>query len=145
MWVTCRQKCGSAGSGNQQGSDLLVLGTGQYDNLRLSPEAAEFFARKGCEVHNPSSNHDRQMRRSSARRSSACARRATFVCYALPSDSPKFLEKILDGLAFGNPFARGLLARCLFAGSLQDNRGVGQPYHGDADFIGDDEIARMDR
>jgi hypothetical protein len=96
-------------------------------------------------VHNPSPNHGRQMRWSSARRSSACARRATFVCDALPSDPPKFLEKILDGLAFGNPFARGLLARCLFARSLQDGRGLGQPYHGDADFIGDDEIARMDR
>jgi hypothetical protein len=34
----------------EKGSDLLVLGTGQYDNVRLSPEAAEFFERKGCEV-----------------------------------------------------------------------------------------------
>ena len=34
----------------EKGSDLLILGTGQYDNLRLSPEAAEFFARKRCEV-----------------------------------------------------------------------------------------------
>ena len=34
----------------EKGSDLLVLGTGQYDNVRLSPEAAEFFARKGCRV-----------------------------------------------------------------------------------------------
>ena len=34
----------------ERGSDLLVLGTGQYDNVRLSPEAAEFFERKGCEV-----------------------------------------------------------------------------------------------
>lgn len=34
----------------EKGSDLLVLGTGQHDNLRLSPEAAEFFARKRCEV-----------------------------------------------------------------------------------------------
>ena len=34
----------------EKGSDLLVLGTGQYDNVRLSPEAAKFFERKGCEV-----------------------------------------------------------------------------------------------
>jgi len=34
----------------EKGSDLLVLGTGQYDNVRLSPEAAKFFARMGCEV-----------------------------------------------------------------------------------------------
>jgi len=34
----------------ENGSDLLVLGTGQYDNVRLSPEAAKFFARMGCEV-----------------------------------------------------------------------------------------------
>ncbi|HME70212.1 MAG TPA: MTH938/NDUFAF3 family protein [Myxococcota bacterium] len=34
----------------EKGSELLVLGTGQNDNVRLSPEAAAFFARKGCEV-----------------------------------------------------------------------------------------------
>jgi hypothetical protein len=34
----------------EKGSDLLILGTGQYYNLRLSPEAAEFFARERCEV-----------------------------------------------------------------------------------------------
>ena len=34
----------------EKGSDLLVLGTGQYDSVRLSPEAAKFFERKGCEV-----------------------------------------------------------------------------------------------
>lgn len=34
----------------QKGSPLLVVGTGQDGNLRLSPEAAEFFARKGCAV-----------------------------------------------------------------------------------------------
>ena len=34
----------------EKGSDLLVLGTGQYDNVRLSPGAADFFARKGCRV-----------------------------------------------------------------------------------------------
>jgi hypothetical protein len=30
----------------EKGSDLLVLGTGQYDNVRLSPEAAKFFERR---------------------------------------------------------------------------------------------------
>ena len=34
----------------EKGSDVLVLGTGQYDNLRLSPEAADFFARNSCRV-----------------------------------------------------------------------------------------------
>jgi len=34
----------------EKGSELLVLGTGQKDSVRLSPEAAAFFARKGCEV-----------------------------------------------------------------------------------------------
>ena len=34
----------------EKGSEVLVLGTGQNDNVRLSPEAAELFTRKGCEV-----------------------------------------------------------------------------------------------
>jgi hypothetical protein len=34
----------------EKGADLLILGTGQYDNLRLSPEAAQFFQRKDCKV-----------------------------------------------------------------------------------------------
>jgi hypothetical protein len=34
----------------EEGSSLLIVGTGQNGNLRLSPEAAEFFARKGCTV-----------------------------------------------------------------------------------------------
>jgi len=34
----------------EKGSRLLVLGTGQGGNLRLSPEAADFFEHKGCEV-----------------------------------------------------------------------------------------------
>ncbi|KAF0219954.1 MAG: hypothetical protein FD174_1678 [Geobacteraceae bacterium] len=34
----------------EKGSNLLIVGTGQDGNLRLSPEAAEFFARKGCAV-----------------------------------------------------------------------------------------------
>jgi hypothetical protein len=34
----------------EKGCEQLILGTGQYDNVRLSPEAAEFLDRKGCEV-----------------------------------------------------------------------------------------------
>ena len=34
----------------EKGCALLIVGTGQNGNLRLSPEAAEFFAGKGCEV-----------------------------------------------------------------------------------------------
>ncbi len=34
----------------EEGSSLLIVGTGQNGNLRLSPEAAEFFNRKGCAV-----------------------------------------------------------------------------------------------
>ncbi len=34
----------------EDGSKRLFLGTGQYDNVRLSPEAAKFFAKKGCTV-----------------------------------------------------------------------------------------------
>lgn len=34
----------------EKGSDLLIVGTGQNGNLRLSPEAAAFFADKGCKV-----------------------------------------------------------------------------------------------
>src|ERR1700756_2645862 len=34
----------------EKGSTLLIVGTGQSGNLRLSPEAAAFFAQKGCAV-----------------------------------------------------------------------------------------------
>ena len=34
----------------EKGCRLLVVGTGQDGNLRLSPEASEFFADKGCKV-----------------------------------------------------------------------------------------------
>ncbi|HMA11931.1 MAG TPA: MTH938/NDUFAF3 family protein [Steroidobacteraceae bacterium] len=34
----------------QKGCDTLVLGTGQYGNVTLSQEAAEFFERHGCRV-----------------------------------------------------------------------------------------------
>jgi hypothetical protein len=32
------------------GCDQLILGTGQYDNVRLSQGAADFLERKGCKV-----------------------------------------------------------------------------------------------
>jgi hypothetical protein len=34
----------------EKGCRLLIVGTGQNGNLRLSPEAADFFADKGCAV-----------------------------------------------------------------------------------------------
>src|SRR5512139_76448 len=34
----------------QKGCDTLVLGAGQYGNVRLSPEAAEFFKHHHCRV-----------------------------------------------------------------------------------------------
>ena len=34
----------------EKGCHLLIVGTGQNGNLHLSPEAAEFFAVKGCTV-----------------------------------------------------------------------------------------------
>jgi len=34
----------------EKGCRELILGTGQNGNVRLSPEAAEFFAKKRCEV-----------------------------------------------------------------------------------------------
>lgn len=34
----------------EKGGRQLILGTGQYDNVRLSPEAAAYLAKKGCEV-----------------------------------------------------------------------------------------------
>ncbi len=34
----------------EKGCHLLIVGTGQNDSLRLSPEAAEFFAGTGCTV-----------------------------------------------------------------------------------------------
>jgi hypothetical protein len=34
----------------EKGCDSLVLGAGQYGNVKLSPEAAEFFAQHDCRV-----------------------------------------------------------------------------------------------
>jgi len=32
------------------GADRLIVGAGQYGRVQLSPEAADFFTRKGCEI-----------------------------------------------------------------------------------------------
>lgn len=34
----------------EKGGKELILGTGQFDNVRLSKEAAEFFDKKGCKI-----------------------------------------------------------------------------------------------
>ncbi|MGB8365992.1 MAG: Mth938-like domain-containing protein [Rhizomicrobium sp.] len=34
----------------EKGSDLLIIGTGQEGNVRLSPEAESYLAKKGCKV-----------------------------------------------------------------------------------------------
>ena len=34
----------------EEGSDQLIIGTGQQGNVRLSPEASDYFENKGCEV-----------------------------------------------------------------------------------------------
>jgi hypothetical protein len=34
----------------EKGCDTLVLGAGQYGNVKLSPEAAEFFGKHHCRV-----------------------------------------------------------------------------------------------
>ena len=34
----------------EKGCDLLIIGTGQEDNVRLSPEAEAYFKKKGCKV-----------------------------------------------------------------------------------------------
>jgi hypothetical protein len=34
----------------QKGCEELILGTGQFDNVRLSPEAAEYLKKKDCPV-----------------------------------------------------------------------------------------------
>lgn len=33
-----------------EGAERLIVGTGQYDNVRLSEEAEEYFQKKGCSV-----------------------------------------------------------------------------------------------
>lgn len=34
----------------EDGCDLLIIGAGQYGNVRLSPEASAYFEKKGCRV-----------------------------------------------------------------------------------------------
>ena len=34
----------------EQGIERLIIGTGQYDNVRLSDEAADYFKRRHCRV-----------------------------------------------------------------------------------------------
>ena len=34
----------------EKGCDLIIIGSGQEGNVRLSPEAEDYFAKKGCEV-----------------------------------------------------------------------------------------------
>jgi hypothetical protein len=34
----------------QKGARRLIVGSGQYDNVRLSPEAKDYFKKKGCSV-----------------------------------------------------------------------------------------------
>lgn len=34
----------------ENGCDLLVIGTGQEGNVRLSPEAERYFAKKKCKI-----------------------------------------------------------------------------------------------
>ena len=34
----------------EDGSDLLIIGAGQEGNVRLSPEASDYFEKKGCAV-----------------------------------------------------------------------------------------------
>jgi hypothetical protein len=34
----------------ERGCDQVVIGSGQFGNVRLSPEAEAYFERKGCEV-----------------------------------------------------------------------------------------------
>jgi hypothetical protein len=36
--------------GNGEGAERLIIGSGQYGRVELSPEAAEYLARKRCEV-----------------------------------------------------------------------------------------------
>jgi hypothetical protein len=34
----------------QRGAKRLIIGSGQYNNVRLSPEAKDYFKKKGCSV-----------------------------------------------------------------------------------------------
>jgi hypothetical protein len=34
----------------EKGCEIVIVGTGQQDNVRLSPEASEYLSKKGCKV-----------------------------------------------------------------------------------------------
>jgi hypothetical protein len=34
----------------EDGCEILIVGTGQEDNVRLSPEATDYFKKKGCKI-----------------------------------------------------------------------------------------------
>jgi hypothetical protein len=34
----------------EDGCEIVIVGTGQQDNVRLSPEASEYLSKKGCKV-----------------------------------------------------------------------------------------------
>ena len=34
----------------ERGCTVLIIGTGQFDNVRLSPTAATYFEKKGCRI-----------------------------------------------------------------------------------------------
>ena len=53
----------------EKGCDQVVIGSGQMDNVRLSPEAEAYFEKKGCEVLlEPTPEAIRTFNRSRARR-----------------------------------------------------------------------------
>lgn len=52
----------------EKGCDQLIVGTGQEGNVRLSPEAAAYFDKKGCKVLlQPTQEAIRSFNRSSGR------------------------------------------------------------------------------
>jgi hypothetical protein len=34
----------------EDGCEIMIVGTGQHDNVRLSPESSEYLSKKGCKV-----------------------------------------------------------------------------------------------
>ena len=53
----------------EKGCELLVIGTGQTGNVSLSPEAANYFERKGCKILlQPTQNAIQSFNRSAERK-----------------------------------------------------------------------------
>ncbi len=50
LWHLAYRFRGRGGIRLEKGCDTLVVGTGQYGNVHLSPEAAEFFTNHDCRV-----------------------------------------------------------------------------------------------